>query len=218
MPENFIQPAFITFTGADRIDLIPGMQALSARYPIEWGVLMDTDKEGTMLFPMAATRRAMQRAGVRLSAHICGKAARAIAEGRDTGLALDGFARAQINHGRSGSTDSEIRHCQQFAARHGIRAALQCQGDFPHDIRADWLYDVSFGTGAQPTAWPPIGGQRAFCGFSGGLGPDNVGTILSGLTIAPDTAYWIDMESGVRNGPDFDLEKCEAVCRTVFGA
>jgi hypothetical protein len=217
MPDNVIQPAFITFTGVDRIDLIPGMQALSAHYPVEWGVLMDAGKDGTPLFPAATTRHAMQRAGVRLSAHICGEAARAIVEGRDTDLDLNGYARAQVNHGRSGSTESEIHQSQLFAARNGIRAALQCQGEFPDDVRVDWLYDVSFGTGVRPATWPAIGGQRGFCGISGGLGPDNIGAILSQLAIAPGAAYWIDMESGVRSGTDFDLEKCAAVCRLVFG-
>jgi hypothetical protein len=35
---------------------------------------------------------------------------------------------------------------------------------------------------------------------------------------APDGAlYWIDMESGVRTDGVFDLAKCEAVCRAVYG-
>jgi len=218
MSDNVIQPAFVTFTGVDHADLIPGMQALSARYPVEWGVLVDAEKEGTALFPVAATRQAMQRAGVRLSAHICGEAARDIVEGHVSDLVLDGYARAQINHGRSGSTESEIHFSQLFAARNGLRAALQCQGDFPDDGRVDWLYDVSFGTGVRPATWPPVGNDRSFCGISGGLGPDNIGAVLSRLTVAPGAVYWIDMESGVRTGARFDLEKCAAVCRLVFGA
>ncbi len=35
---------------------------------------------------------------------------------------------------------------------------------------------------------------------------------------APDGAlYWIDMESRVRTDGAFDLTKCEAVCRAVYG-
>ena len=35
------KPAFITFTGVDRAELLPGMIELTAMYPIEWGILLD---------------------------------------------------------------------------------------------------------------------------------------------------------------------------------
>jgi hypothetical protein len=217
MSESFTPPAYITFTGVDDPGLLEGMRALSALYPVEWGVLIDSAQEGAPLFPAQAVRVQLQRAGLRLSAHVCGDAARAIVEGREPNLALDGFARVQINHGRAGSGEDAIVHSQRYAARHGVRAALQCQDQFPDDERVDWLYDVSFGTGVRPTRWPGITSQRGFCGFSGGLGPDTVVPVLSALEIAPAAAYWIDMESGVRSEGRFDLSKCAAVCRTVFG-
>lgn len=210
-------PSFVTFTGVDDSTLLPGMLALSARYPVEWGVLLDAAQEGAPLFPLEAARKAFQGAPLRLSAHICGAAARAIVEGRDPGLNLSGYGRIQVNHSRSGSSEREIRNSQLFAARSGVRAALQCQGEFPDDVRVDWLYDVSFGTGQQPGAWPAIGARQAFCGYSGGLNPDNVASVLARLPLTANTAYWIDMESGVRTGNRFDLDKCEAVCRAVFG-
>jgi hypothetical protein len=210
-------PSFITFTGVDNDSLLPGMLQLSALYPIEWGVLLDAAQEGAPLFPVQAVRRAIQGAPLRLSAHVCGGAAKAIVEGRDPGLDLSGYSRVQINHSRSGSNASDIRNSQRFAARHGIRVALQCQGDFPDDLRADWLYDVSFGTGARPGTWPAIGAQQTFCGYSGGLNPDNVADILARLAVPARTDYWIDMESGVRTGSRFDLSKCESVCRIVYG-
>jgi hypothetical protein len=218
MTALFTAPSFVTFTGIDDSTLLPGMLALSARYPVEWGVLLDAAQEGAPLFPLPAVRRALQGAPLRLSAHVCGAAARAIAEGGDPGLDLSGYARIQINHSRSGSSDSEIRNSQLYAARNGVRAALQCQGEFPADARVDWLYDVSFGTGQRPEVWPAIGARQAFCGYSGGLNPDNVAAVLANLPLAndADTAYWIDMESGVRTGNRFDLAKCEAVCRLVF--
>jgi hypothetical protein len=210
-------PSFVTFTGIDDSTLLPGMLALSARYPVEWGVLLDTAQEGAPLFPPVAVRRALQGAPLRLSAHVCGGAARAIVEGRDPELDLAGYARIQINHSRSGSSDSEIRNSGRYAARNGVRAALQCQGEFPAEASVDWLYDVSFGTGQRPTTWPAIGARQGFCGYSGGLNPDNVAAVLAHLPLAEDAAYWIDMESGVRTGNRFDLAKCEAVCRAVFG-
>jgi hypothetical protein len=44
-------PSFIAFTGVDRLDLLPGMRRLSARYPIEWGVLVDPDQEDKAAVP-----------------------------------------------------------------------------------------------------------------------------------------------------------------------
>lgn len=213
---TYIAPAYITFTGVDRADLLPGMLALAARYPIEWGVLLDAAQEGAPLFPIAAVRRVFQGAALRLSAHICGGAARVIVEGGDPGLELAGFSRVQINHARAGSSDSEIRNSAQFGARHGVRAALQCQGAFPADQRVDWLYDVSFGTGVRPTSWPAAAAGLPFCGYSGGLGPDTVRDTLRKFPLTAGAAYWIDMESGVRTDGRFDLAKCEAVCRIVF--
>ncbi|MYN27950.1 phosphoribosylanthranilate isomerase [Duganella levis] len=216
MTTNYSAPAYITFTGIDRADLLPGMQALSARYPIEWGVLLDAAQEGAPLFPPASVRQILQGAPLRLSAHICGDAAQQIVEGIDPGLDLAGFSRVQINHARAGSSDHQIRNSARFAARHGVRAALQCQGAFPDDLRVDWLYDVSFGTGVRPTNWPTAQAELPFCGYSGGLGPDTVRATLPAFPIAAGASYWIDMESGVRTDGRFDLAKCEAVCRIVF--
>jgi hypothetical protein len=209
-------PAFITFTGVDTSDLLPGMLALSARYPIEWGILIDPEQDGRPLFPDPRTRSLLLAAPLRFSVHLCGSAARAVVEGADPQLDLQGFSRAQINHTRSGSSDGEILHSALFGARHGLRVALQCQGEFPADGRVDWLYDVSFGTGVRPTSWPAAHARLPFCGYSGGLGPDNVGATLAQLPIAPGAGYWIDMESGVRTANRFDLEKCAAVCAAVF--
>lgn len=102
---GFEPPAFIAFTGVDRAELRPGLAALSARYPVEWGILIDDERAGEPLFPDAATRAALlQGPPLRWAAHVCGAAARAIAAGAGTpGLHLAGFGRLQINHGFAGS-------------------------------------------------------------------------------------------------------------------
>ncbi|SFI38060.1 phosphoribosylanthranilate isomerase [Collimonas sp. OK307] len=209
-------PAFITFTGVDRVELIPGMQALAARYPIEWGVLIESDREGQSRFPATDVRRAIQCAGLRLSVHICGHEAREIAAGKTPPLDLSGFARMQINHSFNGSSKAEIQNCHTFAARHGMRAALQCQHDFPSDSQVDWLYDVSFGTGVQPKIWPQINIDHPLCGYSGGFSADNLASIVPTFPVHPGVVYWIDMESGVRTDDTFDLDKCAAICQQVF--
>lgn len=213
---NITKPAFITFTGADRSDLIPGMQALAARYPIEWGILIDSDLQGQALFPVRQTIQDIRSAGLRLSAHICGTAASDIVGGRDPQLDLGGFARAQINHGRQGSSDACIENSYLFGVRYAVRPILQCSGAFPDDTRVDWLYDISFGTGIKPSTWPNLHSERPFCGYSGGLGPATIRDALPAFLVTPGLAYWIDMESGVLTDGNFDLEKCEAVCKAVY--
>jgi hypothetical protein len=210
-------PAYLTFTGVDSAESIPAMRALSARYPIEWGVLFDPGRRGEVLFPDAAVRDAIARAGVRLSVHVCGDIATAIVLGRNPAVQFAGFSRLQINHGRAGSTAEQIRNGRDFAARQGMRAVLQCQGAFPQEEGVDWLFDVSFGTGAAPREWPPLSASQPFCGYSGGLGPNNVRGRLASAPVAAGVSYWIDMESGVRTEGRFDTAKCAAVCEAVFG-
>lgn len=216
----FCQPSFIAFTGVDSADVIPGMQVLSSRYPIEWGVLVDDDKKDDVLFADADVRAALLAApGLRYAAHVCGEQARLIANDPNAAsINLAGFQRLQVNHGFSGSTPDQIENVVSFGRKNTIRSMLQTLTEFPVDARLDWLYDTSFGTGKSPTSWPALpGNDGPLCGFSGGIRPENVGDILAAINAPVGAQYFIDMESGVRSDGRFDLAKCEAVCRAVFG-
>ncbi len=212
-------PAFIAFTGVDRLDVLPDLRRLSARYPIEWGVLVDPDQEDKALFPDATIRAGLlTEPGLRWAAHICGAGARDIvAAPRDTAVAVTGVQRVQVNHSFQGSAPDQIAAARDYGRRLGVRTVLQCAGAFPDETGVDWLYDVSFGTGVKPKDWPALPAGGPFCGYSGGIGPATVNEILARIA-APDGAlYWIDMESGVRTDGAFDTAKCEAVCRAVYG-
>lgn len=214
------RPEFITFTGVDDAAYCKGMIELSARYPIEWGVLVDRDKKGIALFPTNRHIDRIRKSGIRLCAHICGLLALDIAEGRNPDVNLAGFARIQVNYSRSGASPEAIRYVSKFANRHAVRAALQCREDrFPiEETAVDWLYDVSFGEGVRPTSFPPIVSNHPFCGISGGLNPENVlATLDEKLLVNGDSAFWIDMESGVRTNGEFDLDLCARVCEQVYG-
>jgi hypothetical protein len=155
---------------------------------------------------------------LRWAAHVCGPAAQAIAAGR-AGVVppLAGFARVQVNHGFQGSDAQQVGAVSRFGQRLGLRTVLQCLSSFPADPRVDWLFDVSFGRGSRPATWPALPGAGPFCGFSGGINADNVRETLERIAAPPDAVYWIDMESGVRTDGRFDVAKCEAVCRAVYG-
>lgn len=214
------RPAFITFTGADDASLCKGMGELSAKYPIEWGLLIDRDQAGRPLFPTAQHIDRIRKLGVRLCAHICGPAASDIANGANPTLNLAGFSRIQINHGREGADEHVVGAVRRYANVHAVRGVLQCRDDeFPAEAGGvDWLYDVSFGEGVRPKRFPPVVTDYPFCGISGGIGPENVEKTLDELIqVAEGTTFWIDMESGVRSDGAFDLERCREVCERVFG-
>lgn len=211
-------PLFVAFTGADDPALLPGMIALSKRYPIEWGMLLDEAQEGSPLFPDVEARREMLAApGLRWAAHVCGDQARRIADAPETAtIDLQGFTRVQINHGFAGSSPAQIANTIAFGRSRGLRAMLQSLSCFPAEPRLDWLFDVSFGRGNRPAHWPALDLAGPFCGYSGGINPGNVEATLAAIAAPPGAGYWIDMESGVRSEGAFDLAKCEAVCRSVY--
>lgn len=211
------KPAFVAFTGVDRTVRREDLLALSARYPIEWGILIDDERQDELLFASPETRAyLLAGAPLRWAAHVCGALARRIAnDPTSVRLDLSGFSRVQVNHSFAGSDAHHVENVARFARRHGVRGVLQCSDAFPEDARVDWLFDVSFGKGARPTAWPAPA-NVAFCGFSGGLNADNVQASLRAIAAPPGCVYWIDMESGVRTDGRFDVAKCAAVCRAVY--
>lgn len=215
----FYPPTFIAFTGVDSLECISGMRELSRHYPIEWGVLVDDAKVDDILFANIDVRAGLlETQGLRYAAHVCGEQASLIASSPEkASINLAGFQRLQVNHGFSGSNAEQVENCIRFGRAQTIRTMLQTLNSFPDDCRLDWLYDTSFGTGKSPDHWPtlPIGGP--FCGYSGGIRAENVSEILSAINAPSGSQYFIDMESGVRTNGRFDLQKCEAVCRAVFG-
>jgi len=206
-------PDFITFTGIDDRTQIEGLEDLSARYPIEWGVLLDPAQQGKVpRFPSPQTIARVAASGLRLAAHLCGAHTEALRDGEpaDMPLALGRFARIQIN-GHSVS----VAEASRFGATIGRRCILPCTGDrFPDADAVDWLHDLSGGRGLATGAWPPYPGRLA--GYAGGIGPDTAAAVVA--AIGAEGPYWIDMESRVRTDDWLDLELCRRVCRAVYGA
>jgi phosphoribosylanthranilate isomerase len=212
-------PTFIAFTGVDAPGSIDDLKSLSRRYPIEWGILVDDAQTDKPLFPDAKLRQEFLTAGgLRWAAHVCGEEARKIANAPDTvSVDLHGFQRVQVNHGFKGSNEEQVHNTWRFGRRLGVRAMLQCADKFPEEGRLDWLFDTSFGTGVAPKTWPRLPAGGPFCGYSGGINPDNVVDVVKALGAAAGDLYWIDMESGIRTDGWLDLNKCEAVCQAVYG-
>ena len=72
------------------------------------------------------------------------------------------------------------------------------------------LFDLSGGAGTLPDEWPEA--RDFYCGYAGGLSPDNLEEQLKLIEKSVgDRTIWIDAETHVRSDNDkiFDLEKVE---------
>lgn len=218
-------PKFITFTGFDAHTDVARMISLSKRYPIEWGVLFSPDRQGNGRYPPSRALAGLWAAeGLNLSAHLCGGHSRELIERgslSDPPVGLDLFLqeckRVQIN---TRSAELNLSGVVAWAVPRNLSVIYQCRAAFPFDTMVDWLFDASGGRGIEPKSWPvprSSAQERRLKGYAGGLNPDNVAAHVASIGRF-DSNYWIDMESGVRDAEDrFDLDKCEAVCRAVYG-
>ncbi len=212
-----MSPAFVTFTGVDDWTSTEGMRLLARRYPIEWGVLFSRRRQGVdPRYPGGEMLSRLMWSGLRMSAHLCGSYSDDVMEGRsstDIPADLSYFERVQVNH--AAPVPARIVQFQNGWDTY-LRGIAQCRDYiFPANNSVDWLFDRSGGTGVTPDAWPLHPGGMRRVGYAGGIGPDNVLEVISAINCTGP--YWLDMESGVRTDDRFDLDKCKAVCRAIWG-
>ncbi len=210
-----MRPKFITFTGLDDATDQKRVVALSRRYPIEWGILLGRES-GIPRFPSAGTIDALRCLPIRRALHLCGPRAKEAREGlASVKLACEGFSRIQVN-----GPDCDLDEMEAVAKALDRVVIVQWRGEeFPaHRMSLRYLFDRSAGQGKPPTLWPRLPRNivgTPLCGYAGGIGPGNVRLVVD--LIDADGPYWLDVESGVRTGDVFDLDKCEAVCRALWG-
>lgn len=206
------RPDFITFTGVDERTPVARLAALSARYPIEWGVLLDPARQGRdPRFPTMDALADVLSSELRLAGHLCGGHTEAVRlrQPIDAPLDLRRFERIQIN-----SHKVAVSAAVRFGRSLARRCILPCGGDrFPESDAVDWLHDLSGGRGRETAHWPPHPGRLA--GYAGGIGSDNAAVVLE--AIAATGPYWIDMETRIRSDDWLDLDLCELVCDSVYG-
>lgn len=208
------RPEFITFTGVDDRTPIVDLIALSRRYSVEWGILFSPKHQGVRnRYPTKLPSVEIAH-DLCLSAHLCGGYARrvsaygAAAEIPEIDFTL--FQRVQFN----GVWDT--RNPRAWADHHELKPILQTTAvEFPTPDEVSWLYDRSGGRGEVPHYWPPSDPRR-LVGYAGGIDVSNVLGIIE--VINPEGPYWLDMKGRMRDADDwFDLNRCEAVCRAVYG-
>ena len=240
----------VTITGADDTTDPHRLLSLSDRFPfVEWGLLFgagvgpDTPwGEGRPRFPSHSWVLALIELGSHydqdpdLSYHLCGKYMRAAIGG--TNLVREGMIdvaiwqsadRIQLNFHAVPEKVRPVLLARLIEGGYPQQWILQVDGVNDHVVaeirehtkRAVPLFDRSGGAGIVPSAWPKS--MDMFCGYAGGLGPDNLEAEIAKIReAAGKQSIWLDMETKVRNDADtrLDLDRVEAalaICEPHIG-
>jgi hypothetical protein len=220
-------PSFVTLTGADDTTDPHALAQLSERFPfVEWAILSSAQRAGSGRYPTDdwVDRFLAACPHVNRSLHLCGADVDAfIAQDARIMRKLARFDRVQLNfnHRRVPKDLDAIARAaedlpQDIIVQHNSANVAACQSLALTMSNLQILFDASGGRGVSPAAWPcTIDGF--FCGYAGGLGPDNIQAELARIRAAAgQQAFWIDMEGKLRNENDqFDLAACEAVLSAI---
>lgn len=225
----------VTLTGADDTVDPQELVRIHERFPfVEWGILLSASAQGGHRFPsqkwLSGLRAAIaDKPTMKLSLHVCGRWVRSICGGNWTplvfnaGWIIDRASRVQLNfHAYQHlMSDTFCAAARTMCSAHEWQLVFQVDGVNDHlvakarDLGVDAvpLFDRSGGAGVSPDEWPaPI--TRVYCGYAGGIGPDNVVSEIARIRAVcqPTSRVWIDMESKLYDADDrFSIEKCESV-------
>ena len=215
---------YCSITGADDAVDPAALASIAKDYPFaEWAILWLPEQAGQPRCPSRTWIENFSRTykGPHTALHLCGQGLLDFIAGTPEILALmRGFQRIQLNL-EFGIMDglydpaallARIKENQQweFIIQYVESKAwlLPLLKDIPnHSL----LFDASAGRGVSPDSWPaPVAGH--FCGYAGGINPENVGKNLEMIAgVAGGQVTWIDMESGVRTNDHFDAAKVRRV-------
>ena len=227
----------ITFTGIDARTDIKALQEIQHQYPIaEFGVLTSYhwyENGNRYLDPQIINT--LRDAGLHLALHVCGQAAHDATIGRWdlidklTWSNLDLFDRVQLNianrtdNPTTLSKRARIVGQEVIIQQHDRNNMTIYEATFKkflykkdrYNRTFTVLLDASGGQGIDTPieVAPPFSATKV--GYAGGINPDNVADKLAYLlehTVVGD--FWIDMESGVRTGDWFDIDKVRRVLAT----
>lgn len=235
----------VTITGIDDSVDRNDLYNLSDEYSfVEWGMLYYEEKMNRPRFPSWYWMTQFihhKPKYVKCSAHLCGKH---ITEtflncdkwNKTYSEFISDFNRIQLNL-RTDNTPSQFNHVSNAInylnkLHPDIQIITQYREDNAYLIddlttkflqgrlpKLNFLYDESGGNGVETWNYWMHPVDYAYCGYAGGISPDNIDNVMSKLfdIVPEDTHIWIDMESGVRTEDQFDLEKVEYILDTIYG-
>lgn len=205
----------VTVTGADD-SIKPGeLRRISEEFPhVEFGILLSRKQQGGPRFP---SKRWLNKLpdGLQLSGHLCGAWVREILQGHwpieelTDLLGADFFSRFsrwQLNtHGEQHEYSPSFLQTLSRGPR-GVIFQFDNVNRLPLEAAIRYgnanvaaLFDLSHGAGVLPEKWPGLL-NGVFCGYAGGLSPENVSGECGKIAeIVGDAATWIDAETHLRS-------------------
>jgi hypothetical protein len=224
-------PEVVTFTGPDDSVTAKELLKVNEKFDnVEWGILFGAGSGGGNRFPSAVwlQNELPKLKGQRMTAHLCGRWI--------TDLLIYGdftwyhvyrdfvhlFKRIQLNF--HACEFEPVPYLGDKLLSHSVdhKFILQCDG-----VNDKWikeipfvhpLFDGSHGAGVLPEDGWPAAWAKTYCGYAGGLGPQNIKDQLPKIAKASNgERYWIDMERRVRSKDDsrFETLKVESVLTQI---
>lgn len=219
----------VSLTGVDDKTALPDLVTLSEMYPfVEWALLYVPHKEGAPRNPSQRWRQAFFEAQLPgySAVHLCGNLAfeQLLEDRLPRELLQADRLQLNINARKRDFTEDQVLEVYRHAMHLGPSLILQYHEDSAAIIgkflsglsvldrpRVHVLMDESRGKGKTPNAWfRPAVLEGIFCGFAGGLGPDNIASVL-GQIERSGKRYWPDMETGIRTDNEMDVHKAGRV-------
>lgn len=224
----------ITFTGIDAKTDIRDLQEIQREFPIaEFGVLTSYHwYENGNRYLDPKLMKNLRFNDLRLSLHICGRAAHDAALGKWSDIhyltwgTARNFGRIQLNIANHKDNPAKVSYSdygqeiiiQQRDGYHIPEYEATLENWNEYNGRLSVLLDASGGCGIN-TELKVLPSTRKV-GYAGGFNPDNVAEKLTFLMQHVHMGeFWIDMESGVRTDDWFDTDKVVKVlhiCRDLL--
>lgn len=216
----------VTVTGADDSIQPKELIQIAKEYPfVEFGILLSKQQQGNKRFPSRNWLNELyiewrNNKKLALSGHLCGAWVRNLCVGmpnffQEFGCTWKMFDRFQLNfhaepHVASEGFSEVLREYmgsrQIIFQMDGVNEKIFSAIENRWGIYAYPLFDTSGGVGVLPKAWPK---QYTYCGYAGGLSPDNLQQELEKIAQVADGPIWIDAETHLRSQDDmlFDQVK-----------
>ncbi|MEK7503745.1 MAG: hypothetical protein AAB577_02050 [Patescibacteria group bacterium] len=218
----------VTVTGADDSVRPEELISIAREYPfVEFGILLSKTQQGGKRFPSKDWLEELyivwRQERFALSGHLCGAWVRNLCLGMPTffdefGYMSKMFGRFQLNF----HAENHRVNDRKFAAlikQYLPSTPIIFQLDGANEkiffamskslgIRTFPLFDQSGGIGLLPKEWP-YQFPNKYCGYAGGLSPDNLQREMERISKVASGPIWIDAETLLRSQDDkvFDLEK-----------
>lgn len=222
----------VAVNGVDTTTDLKELAELSREFPfVEWGILFSRNPPRLRYPPEEWVNTELRKAwngckSMKLCMHLCGDYAREICNANwkflDDLLIMWTMAdRVQVNIRNIMQNAQTIYWELRHRLYHGIHEynkrntpiIIQTDSFQSELLREEFrfncvqaLYDMSGGTGALPGDWP-ANDVKFYCGYGGGLNPENVEEQIQKISEVAKRPYWIDVESGVRTKDKFDIVK-----------